>query len=45
MNEIKAIEAAQMKSELDEFKVGDTVRSILRLWKAKPNGSRPMKVW
>jgi len=26
MNEIKAIEAAQMKSELDEFKVGDTVK-------------------
>ncbi|GHV85572.1 50S ribosomal protein L19 [Spirochaetia bacterium] len=26
MNEIKAIEASQMKAELDNFKVGDTVK-------------------
>lgn len=35
MNEIKAIEAAQMKSELDEFKVGDTVKVHFKIVEGK----------
>ena len=35
MNEIKAIEAAQMKSELDNFKVGDTVKVHFRIVEGK----------
>lgn len=35
MNEIKAIEAAQMKAELDEFKVGDTVKVHFKIVEGK----------
>jgi len=35
MNEIKAIEAAQMKSELDQFKVGDTVKVHFKIVEGK----------
>ena len=35
MNEIRAIEAAQMKSSLDEFKVGDTVRVHFKIVEGK----------
>jgi large subunit ribosomal protein L19 len=35
MNEIKAIEAAQMKSELDSFKVGDTVKVHFKIVEGK----------
>lgn len=35
MNEIKAIEAAQMKTELDEFKVGDTVKVHFKIVEGK----------
>ncbi|MCL1814465.1 MAG: 50S ribosomal protein L19 [Treponema sp.] len=35
MNEIKAIEAAQMKSELDNFKVGDTVKVHFKIVEGK----------
>uniref|UniRef100_A0A7C3HWD3 Large ribosomal subunit protein bL19 n=1 Tax=Gracilinema caldarium TaxID=215591 RepID=A0A7C3HWD3_9SPIR len=35
MNEIKAIEAAQMKSELDDFKVGDTVKVHFKIVEGK----------
>jgi len=35
MNEIKAIEAAQMKSELDQFKVGDTVKVHFKIIEGK----------
>jgi ribosomal protein L19 len=31
MNEIRAIEAEQMKNELGKFKVGDTVRVHFRI--------------
>ena len=31
MNEIQAIEAAQMKNEVDDFKVGDTVKVHFRI--------------
>ena len=35
MNEIKAIEAAQMKSEPDQFKVGDTVKVHFKIVEGK----------
>jgi large subunit ribosomal protein L19 len=35
MNEIKAIEAAQMKSEVDNFKVGDTVKVHFKIVEGK----------
>ena len=35
MNEIKAIEAAQMKHELDQFKVGDTVKVHFKIVEGK----------
>lgn len=35
MNEIKAIEAAQMKSEVDDFKVGDTVKVHFKIVEGK----------
>jgi large subunit ribosomal protein L19 len=35
MNEIKAIEAAQMKPELDQFKVGDTVKVHFKIIEGK----------
>jgi len=35
MNEIKAIEAEQMKSELDQFKVGDTVKVHFKIIEGK----------
>jgi large subunit ribosomal protein L19 len=35
MNEIRAIEASQMKSELDDFKVGDTVKVHFKIVEGK----------
>jgi large subunit ribosomal protein L19 len=35
MNEIKAIEASHMKSEVDNFKVGDTVKVHFRIIEGK----------
>ena len=35
MNEIQAIEATQMKSELDQFKVGDTVKVHFKIIEGK----------
>jgi len=35
MNEIQAIEATQMKTELDEFKVGDTVKVHFKIVEGK----------
>ena len=35
MNEIRAIEAAQMKTELDKFKVGDTVKVHFKIVEGK----------
>jgi large subunit ribosomal protein L19 len=35
MNEIKAIEAAQMKETLDQFKVGDTVKVHFKIVEGK----------
>jgi large subunit ribosomal protein L19 len=35
MNEIKAIEASQMKSETDNFKIGDTVKVHFRIIEGK----------
>jgi len=35
MNEIKAIEASQMKNELDDFKVGDTVKVHFKIIEGK----------
>jgi len=35
MNEIKAIEAAQMKSVVDDFKVGDTVKVHFKIVEGK----------
>jgi len=35
MNEIKAIEASQMKEEVDKFKVGDTVKVHFRIIEGK----------
>jgi large subunit ribosomal protein L19 len=35
MNEIKAIEAAQMKSAVDDFKVGDTVKVHFKIVEGK----------
>jgi large subunit ribosomal protein L19 len=35
MNEIRAIEASQMKTELDEFKVGDTVKVHFKIVEGK----------
>ncbi|MCL2197111.1 MAG: 50S ribosomal protein L19 [Treponema sp.] len=35
MNEIRAIEAEQMKSELDQFKVGDTVKVHFKIVEGK----------
>jgi large subunit ribosomal protein L19 len=35
MNEIKAIEASQMKSEVDNFKVGDTVKVHFKIVEGK----------
>ena len=35
MNEIKAIEAAQMKSEVDNFKIGDTVKVHFKIIEGK----------
>jgi len=35
MNEIKAIEAGQMKTELDNFKVGDTVKVHFKIVEGK----------
>ena len=35
MNEIKAIEASQMKSEMDEFNVGDTVKVHFKIVEGK----------
>ncbi|MDR1444150.1 MAG: 50S ribosomal protein L19 [Treponema sp.] len=35
MNEIRAIEASQMKQELDNFKVGDTVKVHFRIIEGK----------
>jgi large subunit ribosomal protein L19 len=35
MNEIKAIEAEQMKAEVDQFKVGDTVKVHFKIVEGK----------
>ena len=35
MNEIKAIEAAQMKTEIDDFKIGDTVKVHFKIIEGK----------
>ena len=35
MNEIKAIEASQMKNEVDSFKIGDTVKVHFRIIEGK----------
>ena len=35
MNEIKAIEASQMKTEIDNFKVGDTVKVHFKIIEGK----------
>jgi large subunit ribosomal protein L19 len=35
MNEIKAIEASQMKTEVDQFKVGDTVKVHFKIVEGK----------
>ena len=35
MNEIKALEASQMKSEVDNFKVGDTVKVHFKIIEGK----------
>jgi len=35
MNEIQAVEAAQMKEELDQFKVGDTVKVHFKIIEGK----------
>ncbi|MDR0496895.1 MAG: 50S ribosomal protein L19 [Treponema sp.] len=35
MNEIKAIEASQMKNEVDDFKVGDTVKVHFKIVEGK----------
>jgi large subunit ribosomal protein L19 len=35
MNEIRAIEASQMKAELDKFKVGDTVKVHFKIVEGK----------
>ena len=35
MNEIRAIEASQMKAELDDFKVGDTVKVHFKIVEGK----------
>ena len=35
MNEIKAIEASQMKNEIDNFKVGDTVKVHFKIIEGK----------
>ena len=35
MNELKAIEAAQMKKEVDDFKVGDTVKVHFKIIEGK----------
>jgi len=35
MNEIQAIEASQMKTELDQFKVGDTVKVHFKIVEGK----------
>jgi large subunit ribosomal protein L19 len=35
MNEIRAIEASQMKTELDDFKVGDTVKVHFKIVEGK----------
>ena len=35
MNEIKAIEASQMKNEMDSFKVGDTVKVHFKIIEGK----------
>ena len=35
MNEIRAIEAAQMKDEVDQFKVGDTVKVHFKIVEGK----------
>jgi large subunit ribosomal protein L19 len=35
MNEIMAIEAAQMKTELDQFKIGDTVKVYFKIIEGK----------
>ena len=35
MNEIKAIEAAQMKNEVDNFKIGDTVKVHFKIIEGK----------
>ena len=35
MNEIKAIEASQMKTEFDDFKVGDTVKVHFKIVEGK----------
>jgi large subunit ribosomal protein L19 len=35
MNEIRAIEASQMKAELDQFKVGDTVKVHFKIVEGK----------
>jgi large subunit ribosomal protein L19 len=35
MNEIKAVEAEQMKSELDNFKIGDTVKVHFKIVEGK----------
>jgi len=35
MNEIRAIQASQMKEEVDQFKVGDTVRVHFKIVEGK----------
>ena len=35
MNEIKAVEASQMKNEVDDFKVGDTVKVHFKIVEGK----------
>jgi large subunit ribosomal protein L19 len=35
MNEIRAIEASQMKTELDDFKIGDTVKVHFKIVEGK----------
>jgi large subunit ribosomal protein L19 len=35
MNEIRAIEASQMKSEVDQFKIGDTVKVHFKIVEGK----------
>jgi len=44
MNEIQAIEAAQMKTELDQFKVGDTVKVHFKIVETAKDGKSTERI-